>query len=187
MVLEFQIRPLFLSSPSRLKSGPLTRKICNNFLLVIRALLKPDVPIPEKDSRPLRKMTLLLSNLQARLLLCKDPPPPLQNMMFDPMAFLKEWGEKMQMMNQQQLQPQTIVVESRVDKSCENEAKYSNHMSQLLFFCGIVDFTPPGSFVAPRILVYMQAMLNILAQPSTVHATHTVNILTRCLLILASI
>jgi len=51
---------------------------------------------------------------------CKDPPPPLQNMPFDPMAFLKDWGEKMQMMNQQQLQPQTIVVELRVDKSCEN-------------------------------------------------------------------
>jgi hypothetical protein len=132
-------------------------------------------------------MTLLLSNLRARLLLCKDPPPPLQNMLFDPMAFLKEWGEKMQMMNQQQLQPQTIVVESRVDKSRENEAKYSNHMSQLLFICGIVDFTPPGSFVAPRIPLYTQAMLNIFAQPSTVRATHTVNILTRCLLILASV
>ena len=110
----------------------------------------------------------------------KDSPPPLQNMPFDPMAFLKEWGEKMQMMNQQQLQPQTIVVESRVDKSRENEAKYSNHMSQLLFICGIVDFTPPGSFVAQRIPVYTQAMLNILAQPLTVRASHTVNILTTC-------
>jgi hypothetical protein len=66
-----------------------------------------------------------------------DPPPPLQNMPFDPMAFLKDWGEKMQMMNQQQLQPKMIVVESRDDKSRENEAKYSNHMSQLLFICGI--------------------------------------------------
>ena len=84
------------------------------------------------------------------------------------------------MMNQQQLQPQTIVVESRVDKSRENEAKYSNHMSQLLFICGIVDFAPPGSFMTPRIPVYTQAMLNILAQPSTVRASHTVNILTTC-------
>ena len=110
----------------------------------------------------------------------KDPPPPLQNMPFDPMAFLKDWGEKMQMMNQKQLQPQTIVVESRADKSRENEAKYSNHMSQLLFICGIVDFAPPGSFMTPRIPVYTQAMLNILAQPSTVRASHTVNILTTC-------
>jgi hypothetical protein len=101
-------------------------------------------------------------------------------MPFNPMAFLKGWGEKMQMMNQQQLQPQTIVVESRVDKSRKNEAKYSNHMSQLLFICGIVDFAPPGSFVTPRIPVYTQAMLNILAQPSTVRALHTVNILTTC-------
>jgi len=31
---------------------------------------------------------------------CKGSPPLLQNMPFDPMAFLKEWGEKMQMMNQ---------------------------------------------------------------------------------------
>jgi hypothetical protein len=112
---------------------------------------------------------------------CKeDPPPPPQNVPFDPMAFLKEWGEKMQMMNQQQLQPQMIVVESRVDKSRENEAKYSNHMSQLLFICGIVDFTPPGSFVAPRIPINTQAMMNILAQPSTVRASHTNNILTTC-------
>ena len=86
----------------------------------------------------------------------------------------------MQMMNQQQLQPQTIVVESRVDKSRENEAKYSNHTSQLLFICGIVDFAPPGSFVTPRIPVYTQAMLNILAQPSTVRTLHTINILTTC-------
>jgi hypothetical protein len=42
---------------------------------------------------------------------CKDPPPPHTNMPFDPMAFLKEWSEKMQMMHQHQ--PQTIVVESR--------------------------------------------------------------------------
>ena len=111
---------------------------------------------------------------------CKEESPPPQNMPFDPMAFLKEWGEKMQMMNQQQLQPQTIVVKSRVNKSRENEAKYSNHMSQLLFICGIVDFTPPGSFVAPRNPVYTQAMLNILVQPSTVRASHTVNILTTC-------
>ena len=35
-------------------------------------------------------------------------------------------------------------------------------------------------FVTPRIPVYTQAMLNILAQPSTVRASHTVNILTTC-------
>jgi len=53
-------------------------------------------------------------------------------------------------------------------------------MSQLLFICGIVDFAPPGSFVTPRIPVYTQAMLNILAQPSTLRALHTFNILTTC-------
>ncbi len=71
---------------------------------------------------------------------CKDPPPPLQNMLFDPMAFLKEWGEKMQMMHQHQ--PQTIVVESRADKSHESEAKFNNHMLQLLLIAGDVNFFP---------------------------------------------
>jgi hypothetical protein len=61
---------------------------------------------------------------------CKDPPPPPTNMPFGPMAFLKEWGKKMQMIDQHQ--PQTIVVESRVDKSHESEAKFNNHMLQLL-------------------------------------------------------
>ncbi len=62
---------------------------------------------------------------------CKDHPPPLQNMPFDPMAFLKEWCEKMQMMHQHQ--PQTIVVESRADKSRESKATFNNRMLQLLF------------------------------------------------------
>jgi hypothetical protein len=109
---------------------------------------------------------------------CKDSPPPLQNMTFDPMAFLKEWGEKMQMMHQHQ--PQTIVVKSRADKSCESKAKFNNNMLQHLLIAGDVKFVPPGSFGVPRIPVYMQAMSNILAQPSTVHSTHMVNILTTC-------
>jgi hypothetical protein len=109
---------------------------------------------------------------------CKDPPPPLQNMPFDPMAFLKEWGEKMQMMHQHQ--PQTIIVESRADKSCESKAKFNNHIRQLLLIASDVNFVPPGSFGVPWIPVYMQAMLNILAQPLTVRASHMVNILTTC-------
>jgi hypothetical protein len=57
------------------------------------------------------------------------------------MAFPKEWGEKMQMMNQQH-QPQTFVVESRANKSRESEAKFNNHMLQLLMISGNVDFLP---------------------------------------------
>ncbi len=94
------------------------------------------------------------------------------------MAFLKEWGEKMQMMHQHQ--PQTIVAKSRADKFRECKAKFNNHMLQLLFIAKDVDFVPPGSFGVPGIPVYTQAMLNILAQPSMVHATHMVNILTMC-------
>jgi hypothetical protein len=99
-------------------------------------------------------------------------------MPFDPMAFRKEWCEKMQMMHQHQ--PQTTVVESRADKSCESKAKFNDPMLQLLSIASDVNFTPPGSFGVPRILVYMQAMLNILAQPSTMCTMHTVNILTTC-------
>jgi len=61
------------------------------------------------------------------------------------MAFLKEWGEKMQMMNQQH-QPQRIFVKSRADKSRESEAKFNNHMLQLLLISGNVDFLPLDPF-----------------------------------------
>jgi hypothetical protein len=49
---------------------------------------------------------------------CKDPPPPHPRIPFDPMALLKMWGGKMQLMHQQQ--PQMIIVESRADKSRES-------------------------------------------------------------------
>ncbi len=79
-----------------------------------------------------------------------------------------------------QHQPQTIVVESRADKSCESKAKFKNHMLQLLLIAGDVDFVPPGSFGVPLIPVYIQAMLNIFSQPSMVLAMHMINILTTC-------
>jgi hypothetical protein len=53
-------------------------------------------------------------------------------------------------------------------------------MLQLLLVSGDVDFTPPGTFAAPRILIYIQAMVNILAQPLLVCSIHAVNILTTC-------
>jgi hypothetical protein len=109
---------------------------------------------------------------------CKDPPPPLQNMRCDSMAFLKEWGEKMQMMHQHQ--PQTIIDKSKADKSRESKAKFNNHMLQLLLIASDVDFIPPGSFGVQKDSGLHASMLNILAQPLTVHATHTVNILTTC-------
>ena len=96
---------------------------------------------------------------------------------FDPMAFLKLWGDKMQLMQQQ---PQTIVVESRADKSRETEAKFNNHMLLLFLISGEVDFALPGTFAAPRIPTYTQAMVNVLAQPSSVRGIHAVNILTTC-------
>ncbi len=92
----------------------------------------------------------------------KNPSTHLSNEPFDPMAFLKMWGDKMQLMQQQ---PRTIVVELRTDKSQETEAKFNNHMLQLLLVSGDVDFTPPGTFVAPRIPIYTQAMINILSCP----------------------
>ncbi len=109
---------------------------------------------------------------------CLPPTASSSATAFDPMAFLKEWGEKMRLMHQQQ--PQTIVVKSRADKSCKSEAKFNNDMLRLLLVSGEVEFTPPGSFETPRIPIYTQAMKNILAQPSTVRSMHTVNILTTC-------
>jgi hypothetical protein len=97
---------------------------------------------------------------------------------FDSMAFLKEWGEKMQLMHQQQ--PQMIVVKSRADKSCESKAKLNNDMLRLLLVSGKAEFTPPGTFPTPRIPIYTQAMKNILAQPSTVRSMHMINNLTTC-------
>jgi hypothetical protein len=97
---------------------------------------------------------------------------------FNPIAFLKEWGEKMQLMHQQQ--PQTIVDESRADKSRKSKVKFNNDMLRLLLVSGEAEFTPPGIFETPRIPIYTQAMKNILAQPSTVRSMHTVNILTTC-------
>jgi hypothetical protein len=85
---------------------------------------------------------------------------------FNPMAFLKEWGEKMQWMHKQQ--PQTIVLKLRADKSCKSKAKFNNDMLQLLLVSGKAKFTPPGTFATPRIPIYTQAMKIILAQPSTV-------------------
>jgi hypothetical protein len=113
---------------------------------------------------------------------CQPPPASLLAAAaaapFDSMALLKEWGEKMQWMHQQQ--PQMIVVESKADNSCESKAKFNNHMLPLLLVSGKAELTPPGIFATPKIPIYTQAMKNILAQPSTVRAMHMVNILTTC-------
>jgi hypothetical protein len=107
----------------------------------------------------------------------KNQSSNLANEPFDPMAFLKLWGDKMQLLQQQ---PQTIVVELRADKSRETEAKFNNHMLLLFLISGDVDFSPPGTFAAPPIPTYTQAMVNVLSQPSLVRGIHAVNILTTC-------
>jgi hypothetical protein len=53
-------------------------------------------------------------------------------------------------------------------------------MLRLLLVSGEAEFTPQETFATPRIPIYTQAMKNNLAQPSTVRAMHTVNILTTC-------
>jgi hypothetical protein len=82
-----------------------------------------------------------------------------------------------QMMTVQQ-RLQTIVVESRKDKTRQAEAKYSNNMFQLLNVGGTINFASPGSFIDPRLAKYTQAMKNILLQPTTVRSISMVNILT---------
>ena len=73
---------------------------------------------------------------------------------------------------------QTIVVESRADKSHESEAKFNNSMLQLLVVAGNADLLPPRTFVNSRIINYTQAIKNIHAQPTSVLSTKMVNILT---------
>ena len=64
------------------------------------------------------------------------------------MSFMQQFATQM-MAVQQRLQ--TIVVESRKDKTRETEAKFNNNMLQLLLVGGTVDFVSPGSFVNPCI------------------------------------
>jgi hypothetical protein len=94
---------------------------------------------------------------------------------FDPMAFMQHFTDQMMAVQQKS---QTIVVESREDKTRETEAKFNNNMLQLLLLGGTVDFASPGSFTEPRIAKYTQAMKNILLQPASVRAISMVNILT---------
>jgi hypothetical protein len=83
----------------------------------------------------------------------------------------------MQLMQQQ---PQHIVVELRADKLPETEARFNNHMLLLFLISGDVDFSPPGTFAAPWIPTYSQAMVNVLSRPSLVRGIHAVNIFTTC-------
>jgi hypothetical protein len=129
------------------------------------------------DPSPQEEMHMNLDKAPDSSVSPKNPSTHLSNEPFNPMAFLKLWGDKMQLMQQQ---PQTIVVELRDTKSWETKAKFNNLMLQLLLVFGDVDFTPPGTFVAPRILIFAQAMINILAQTSSVRGIHAVNILTTC-------
>ena len=59
---------------------------------------------------------------------------------FDPMLFLQQLSAKM--LTPQP--PQTIVVESRADKSRESEAKFNNNMLQLLLVAGDADLFSLG-------------------------------------------
>ena len=158
-------------------------------------------PSPTKNPRP------LLDSLQSPLSLPNTPPtaavsvggansinnnhvqfavavlvpPPSVIMMngatahtFDLMLFLQQLSTKMLMPQQ----PQTIIVESRADKSCKSKAKFNNNVFQLLLVAGDADLLLPGTFANSRIPKYTQEMKNILAQPTSVHSTQMVNILT---------
>ncbi len=83
---------------------------------------------------------------------------------FNPVLFLQQLSNNLSVPQQ----PQTIVVESRADKTCESKAKFNNNMLQLLLIGGNVDVTTPGSFANPCIPIYTQAMKNIIAQPALV-------------------
>jgi hypothetical protein len=112
----------------------------------------------------------ILPNATALQLMAANNQQP-----FDPMTFMEQFATQMMAVQQRS---QTIVVESREDKTRESEAKFNNDMLQLLLVGGTIDFAPPGCFVNPRIEKYTQAMKNILLQPTSVRSISTVNILT---------
>jgi hypothetical protein len=66
------------------------------------------------DPSPQEEMHMNLDEAPDSSVSPKNPSTRLLNEPFGPMAFLKMWGDKMQLMQQH---PQTIVVESRADKS----------------------------------------------------------------------
>jgi hypothetical protein len=63
---------------------------------------------------------------------------------FDPMSFMKHFADQMIAIQQKS---QTIVVESREDKTRETEAKFNNNMLQFLLIGGTVNFSSPGLFI----------------------------------------
>ena len=127
------------------------------------------MPLPLRRL-PLRRLPLrrlVANHVQFATTAAVPPPPPsiittngATAQGFDPMLFLQQLSTEM--LTPQQ--PQTIVVESRADKSRESEAKFNNNMLQLLLVAGDADFFLPGTFVNSRIPKYTQAMKNILAQ-----------------------
>ena len=91
------------------------------------------------------------------------------------MNFMQQFATQMMTVQQRS---QTIVVESREDKTRQAKAKFSNNLHQLLNVGGTTDFTSPGSFFNPRFAKYTQAMKNILLQPTLVRSISMINILT---------
>ncbi len=72
-----KLRDFFVGNPSRVKNRSPHSRVC------FEASANPSPQKDDTNHQPLGSPAA-----------CKDPPPPLQNMPFDPMAFLKDWGEK---------------------------------------------------------------------------------------------
>jgi hypothetical protein len=70
-----------------------------------------------------------------------------------------------------------IVVESCANKCRKSEAKFNNNMLQLLLVGGNVDFSSPKTFNEHHSMNYMQAMKNIILQPTSIRAISLINIL----------
>jgi hypothetical protein len=83
---------------------------------------------------------------------------------FDAISFMQQFNATMFVAQQSQ----TIVVELHAGKRRKSEAKVNNNMLQLLLVGGIGNFLSPGNFLKPRIPNNMQAMKNILLQPTSI-------------------
>ena len=151
---QAKLREFFVGNPSPTKNpcsplDPLQTSSSQNSFSGVNA---PSPNAPPGAAAPIGGANIIDNNHVQFAVTIPGPPPSVITMNgattqeFNPMLFLQQLSAKMLMPQQ----PQTIVVESRADKSHESEAKFNNNMLQLLLVAGDADLLLPGTFVNPK-------------------------------------
>jgi hypothetical protein len=147
---QAKLREFFIGNPSPTKnphppSDPLQTPSSQNSFTGVNAPPSPNAPPTAAD--PAAAAPLGGAN-HVQFAAAVPPPPPsiittngATAQGFDPMLFLQQLSAKMLMPQQ----PQTIIVESRADKSRKSEAKFKNNILQLLMVAGDADLFLPRS------------------------------------------